>query len=555
MSENMVRVELGGESREVAREEWTKAADELVALFPNAGAPKVTTIGGETTLPAPALEAEDVPGFAPAALAVAALEEPAAQPTISRRAPVAGLRIAGVGALEVEGGRMDLIGQARSTIDKEAAEAVGFAVAPTIYDRGTRVIDTGIANAIASRQEWEAMPLARENCAALAQRIQAEDREDSVSLIRQCMMQDDGRIYAAHVDEPAAVSKYSISEPAFGSFVQRMNVPGGSRYLVACWPELRAHNVNEWVARIGAAEKRAEAAAHVAKVALQSAPLDVRFRHRLPSRPEATDREIFAVVGPGYADFDADQISEALAIATPPEARGRVTYDGRRTRWEILFQSTVQPRHFVAGEFFRAGVIVKTDDTGGGALIGNAVLWQNLCLNLIIVDVAETAHFAIRHTGEVGALADKFRKQFARAMGSIDHFLRAWDYAVEDDVIANVSKVAQAAGRSVPTDAEEFMAGIFRDTIERELVPVRGRKTEDAVRGLMKAWGEDTSGAAGPTRAAVANAFTRYAHASGTMDPWAEDEIQRGAGSLLRRTRKDDAFATSLGFLAPEDVK
>lgn len=552
MSENMVRVELGGESREVPREEWTKAADELVALFPTLGAPKVTTLGGSDTLPAPP-EPEEVPAFAPALAASAAEVE--AQPTISRRAPVAGLRIAGVGALEVQGGRMDHVGAARSTVDKEAAEAVGFAVAPTLYDRGTRVIDTGVANAIASRQEWEAMPLARENCAALADRIRAEDREDSVSLLRQCGMGDDGQLFAAHVDAPAHVMHYTISEPAFGSFVSRMNVPGGSRYLVACWPELRAHNVNAWIEKIGASEKRAEAAAHVAKVALQTAPLDVRFRHRLPSRQEARDREIFAVVGPGYADFDADQISEALAIATPPEARGRVTYDGRRTRWEILFHSTVQPKHFVAGEFFRAGVVVKTDDTGGGALSGSAVLWQNLCLNLIYVDVAETAQFSIRHTGEVGALAEKFRAQFARALGSIDHFIRAWDYAVEDNVIVNVGKVAQASGRSVPSDAEEFMAGIFRDTIERELVPVRGRKTEDVVRGLMKAWSEDTSGAAGPTRAAVANAFTRYAHASGTMDPWAEDEIQRGAGSLLRRTRKGDAFATSLGFLAPEDVK
>jgi len=46
---DMVRVELGGESREVAADSWTEAADELVAKY--GGVPKVTPIGN--TEPAP----------------------------------------------------------------------------------------------------------------------------------------------------------------------------------------------------------------------------------------------------------------------------------------------------------------------------------------------------------------------------------------------------------------------------------------------------------------------------------------------------------------------
>jgi hypothetical protein len=48
----------------------------------------------------------------------------------------------------------------------------------------------------------------------------------------------------------------------------------------------------------------------------------------------------------------------------------------------------------------------------------------------------------------------------------------------------------------------------------------------------MEMWTKDDSAAAGPTRAAVANAFTRFAHEVNT-DPWAQDEIQRAAGRLI----------------------
>ncbi len=568
MTENMVRVELGGESREVPRSKWTEAADELVAKFPDAGAPKVTALGAD---PVPDLrtraerrppEAYETPVFpTPAGPAVRREGTPDFSLGVSftRRAPSPGLRLAGSGPLEaVDAGKRDMIGTMRATVDAEAAEAAGFAVAPSLFDRGLRVEDTGIAVAKRSRQEWEHMPTVHENCANLMAQIGREEREDSVAMIRASRMLPDGTIGMVHVDDAPGTpaSRYVLTDNAFASLVTRAQIPGGGRYLRGCWAELRAHNVNEWIGRLEAAERRAEEAARVAAKAVEYAPLDMRVRHRLVSRPRPElvgAREAFAIVGPSYPDLDADKIAEAIALATNPEARGRVTYDGKRTRWEILFHTNVQPKHFVSGEFMRAGVIVTTDDTGGGAIIGNACVRQSLCLNVLIVRTTETAQFSIRHVGDVSALAKKFRDGFGKAMGAIDHFLRAWDFAVEDDAVATVTRVAAAAGRSLPARPDEIMAGIFRDLLERELVPVRA-KTEDAVRGLMRAWNHDTSAAAGPTRAAVANAFTRYAHEGAALDPWAEDEIQAGAGMLLRRTKKDDGWATSLGFLAPEDV-
>ena len=547
--------------REVEASHWEKVADELHAK--HGGIPQVmflSTEPGNTdttdTEPAPP---EDVPSFV---IPPAPLTPPLGSlgVTFTRRAPAKGLSFTGSGPLEVEAGTKDLLGEARSTIDKEAAEAVGFAVAPPLYDRGTRVIDLGVKNATKSRAEWEAMPTVHENCANLIAQIMREERDDSVALVRGVMMLDDGSLLVRHVDDAPGdrPAQYVITEQAFAALVTRMSIPAGGRYLRACWPELRAHNVNAWIDRLRATEAMSEAAAAVAQRTVEYVPLDVRLRHRLRQREviggDPSIREAFAAVGPGYADLDADKIAEAIAMAVPPGARGRVTYDGRRTRFEILFQTTVQPRHFVAGEFFRAGVVVGTDDTGSGAIAGHAVMHMNMCLNMIYVDVSRTAEFSVRHVGEVSAIAKKFREGFDRAMGSIDHFVKAWDYAVEDNVTERVRAVAVADGRSLPAKEEEVMAGIFRDAIERELVPIRA-KTEDAVRSLMRAWGEDRSGAAGTTRAAVANAFTRYAHTSGASDPWDEDILQRAAGGLLRRTANGNGWARSLGFLAPEDVK
>lgn len=559
---DMVRVTLGGESREVERERWTEVADELVAKY-GGGVPDVTPIGA----PSDGVTSDEVAAAINAAPegARAEVRGPGVVITAERpigitsRKPGAGMRIGS--PLEVAPGKLDLIGQARSTLDAEATAAAGFAVEPPIFDRGTRVDETGVRNARRARQEWEAMPTVLANCEAHAARIQAEEREDSVAMASGVAMQDDGTLLVRHVDDPpgAAPTRYSLTEPAFGALVTRLGLPAAGRYLRQCWPELRATNVNGWVERLTATEAKALAAAKAAARASDYTPVDLRLRHRLTSRAAGAgpEREIFGIVSPEYAAFDADMLDEAIALAIPKEARGRVTYDGRRTRWEILFHTTLQPEHFVAGEFFRAGVIVGTDDTGGGAIRGNAVVWQNLCLNLIVVQTTTTAEFSIRHQGDVDALARKFRAGFSKAMGAIDHFVRAWDKAVETDEASAVRRVSAAAGRALPADGRELMAGIFRDAIERELVPVRVRSAqrEDAVRGLLHAWEQDSSAAAGPTRAAVVNAFTRWAHEGVELDPWREDEVQAGAGALLRRTKRGDGWAVPLGFQAPEDVR
>lgn len=576
---NMVRLELGGDVEEIEESRWEEAADRLVKK--HGGVPKVTRLGTPV-----AAQTYDIPAgasvgghvIAPVATAmttdqvVDAINRSGAPATATKvregviattgpimtptRKPSRGLTVGS--PLDAPVSRIDLIGQARSTFDAEAAAAEGFAVAAPMFDRGTKIDAAGTAHARRLREEWEAMPTVIENCRAHAARIAAEDRQDDVALATATRMHPSGVVITSHVDAPNHPETYRLSEEAFGAMVTRMQIPAAGRYLRQCWPELRAANVNGWIERLAASEATAAAAARAAGVASTYEPIDLRLRHRLLSRPDpsgAVAREVFAIVSPSYGDFDSDKLDEAIARVVPPEARGRVTYDGRRSRWEIVFHTPVQPKHFVVGEFFRAGVVITTDDGGSGAINGHAFARQSLCKNVIFIQTTTTAHFSIRHMGDLEVLAGRFADGFKKARGAIDHFVRAWDMAVEDDVVETVRRVARADGRSLPESPDEIMAGIFRDAIERDLVPVRGVKLEPAVNGLIRAWREDESAAAGPTRAAVANAFTRWIHTTVNADPWQEDETQEAAGMLIRRTKNDNGWATSLGYLAPEDVK
>ncbi len=472
--------------------------------------------------------------------------------TTDQAAPILSSRVRGAGLtvgspLDVAPGRIDL--------SVESATLEGFAAAPPLFDlAGLDPEDMPGRVERSGRRSWEYMVATSDACHCHAQRIEEEDRRDDVALVTMVRMRDDGTLEATHVDDGpgARPSAYKLTEDAFNSLVTRMQIPAAGRYLRQCWPALRAANVNGWIDRLASAELKASELARSAGRASEYAPIDMRIRHRAISRPgpglEGV-REIFGIVSPDYADLDADKLDQAIAMAAPAGSRGRVTYDGRRSRWEILSESTVQPK---VGEPFRAGVILTTDDAGGGAINGHAIVQMPLCLNLIVIQTTATAHFGIRHVGDIEAMARKFRDGFGKALGSITHFVHAWDLAVEDDVVRDVRG---ASRRALPTSTDDVMAGIFRDAIERELVPVRGVRTEDAVRGLVQAWRADTSATAGTTRAAVANAFTRWAHTGIDADPWQEDLIQEGAGMLIKRTKKDDGWALTLGYLAPEDSK
>lgn len=490
MSAAIVLVELGGERVETTEEGWKAEADRLHAK--HGGVPSVTRVGAPP--PEPVEEA------------------PAAQ-------PVSGV-VNVQAAREVLEHRQGISedGKARSEEDLATAVAAGFSPRKPLFARGTRVVALGVANARKSREEWEKMRPIAEQCEELVALIRQEDRQDVVVDVSTLAMRADG----------ALVTQGQVFWPTYDTLTQlaaRLGF-GGGEYLRKCPPALRATNFNTWLDMVRLCE-----GPH-----FLCAPGKVLvFRSRKCSMPGQEGREIYGIVTRDYTAFDVDRVAPVVAQNLPSDARGEVKYDGTRAHWNVIYQTPVQPEDFVAGEFFRVGVRFATSDDGRGGLRGDALLWQNLCLNLLVIDHAKQPTLRKRHLDTEENLAEALRVGVAESLTKIDPFLRAWGYArehkVTDDAIMQDKDL-------VGLPVSMVIPGIFNGILERELVRLPGRR-EDNVAMLVRAWEADTSADRGDTLAAVANAFTRAAHTE-IEDPWVGVEVEWAAGQLLRGALRAD---------------
>ncbi len=519
-----VRVLLGGEERIVSRQAAMQAAQELHEK--HGGIPKF----------------EDIPDDAPAVLT---------DEVIGTAVLVSGEEatkvIAALATEEVVPGHIVTTeGKLRSMIDFAEAEAEGFAPRQTLYERGTAVIQAGADNARRSRLAWGDLPEVDSYCSDFMERIKAENRSDRSVEVHKLRMTVDGRIGVPSGSTMGTMMDSAdkaelITPTAFQALTTRLGY-GGAAYLQRCEPLLRQGNFNYWGDQFTRENTEAEIAALNANEKYEPKSLVLR------SRKGKGAREVFGVVTDHYTSFDVDKIAEAYSKALKGSgARGRVTYDGNKARFEALFHSDIQPEKYVAGEFFKAGIIVKTDDTGGGSLRCSAVVWQNLCLNLMVIDRAEQPLFRIRHMGSVDELAKRFSAGIEAGQKKLSHFLKVWGFAIEENIIAEARKIDS----DVPQSIEEALPGFFRGILERELVLVKGQR-EKTVDSLLKMYEKDESAARRDdyiTRASLVNAFTRFAHEVND-DPWEEDEIQQAAGALLYG--RGDKAPAPLPYLAKE---
>lgn len=433
-------------------------------------------------------------------------------------------------------GSIDARGLARSQAAFAAAAAAGFAPEQTVYTRGRRVVQMGIDNAKSFRAEYESKPFIEDSMNALIEEVRGEQRADMVVSRTGLRMDSTGRVV---VD---AETRIEIEARAFSSLTARLGIPHASQYLAACWPDLRARNVNQWQTRAAAAETEAAGLAATAgkpftpetiNLRTRVAPAEMRVTGGVPVQVPAR-RVGFAVVsGEAYTEFDIDKLARAVKLAMPSEARAEVHYDGFRAKITALFHSTVNPKDYVAGEFFRAGIVVRTDDTGRGGVAGFGVLEQNLCLNLYILSRKAVPLFRASHIGDPVKLAAKIRDGLKKGEEQLAFFLDAWGYARKDDI----AKQAMARGELYEgMTMTAVFAALANGAIERELVPVRGKR-EVVVGELINAWEQDRS-VDGPragtvTRAGLTNAFTRWAHESENSNEFFATEVEQSASALL----------------------
>lgn len=417
-------------------------------------------------------------------------------------------------------GDVSASGAARAKSDETLALVSGFVPKPPVYEIGTLVNSVGVENARRMQAEHDDKPFAREVARDLMSTIRAEERRDlKKEFLGTLRMSSQGRLVLPSPGPdgtPGEGAAYLLDKRAFSSLMGKMPCSSGTAYLQDCPTRLRAINFNHWAQEVHTAKD-----GDTSEIVLRTRLLEGR-------------RTIFAAVSPSYTAFDADKITEALTLAFPEDARGSAAYDGQRMRVEGLWRTDVAPEEFVAGEIFKAGILVSADDTGAGSIRVKSIIWRNLCRNLIILDKAIGVDIRLRHMGSVEGLAREFQNAFGKALRSVQGFRKAWGYAKDvDREEALVAKVRAAMGDEVRgMTSQDLLPGLFNGIIEAELVPVRGRRKEVIPQLLEMHRQDEAAQEYGVSRASIINAFTRYAHQIET-DPFFADEIREGAGGLL----------------------
>lgn len=389
----------------------------------------------------------------------------------------------------------------------------GFEIEPELVSVGT---DHNHASAKRSQMRHEQKPYAVDVAKKIFDTVMAEKRSDSRPIaMSKTRMRNTGVIATANGD-------IILNSRAFKGLVGRFPCTSGAAYLADCPPELRAKNYNHWAVAVGEVKEYKDP--------------EVVFR----LRGEGPLRRAFAVVSPGYTAFDVHEIASALQDAFPSDARGGADYNGERLRFEGLWHADVDVQLPNVGEVFKAGVIIRSDDTGAGSVRVQSVMWRARCRNLMIFDEALGVDIRLRHTGSRSKLVSQFKKAFNEALSSVNAFRVSWSKAATLRDRDFINQVQGTTSENLSTlTPEAVLPGIFNGILERELVPVRGR-AKDIVPKLMHMHSQDEArDAYGVSRASVINAFTRHAHEVET-DPFAADATRLRASMLLTGTRGRD---------------
>ena len=419
-------------------------------------------------------------------------------------------------------------GANRAKSDELAAVLAGFTVAPPIYEIGSLVNSTGVENFRASREQFDAMPTATEVCGKLVDQIKAEKRRDLILPVTELRMLDNGQLTRG------TGNGMTMSERAMTGLATHVT-PGGGGYLAACPSELRATNVNHWCENGTREDVRATNAAmkewqEQGCNGPQPGPVIVAKQITLRTRLNGTsgERENYAIVGPRYAAHDIDVLAEQVmsSEAIPADARANVTYDGYRSRIDVLFHSNVQPERVVAGEIFKAGIMLKTADDGSGSIQIAAQLWRNLCLNLIIVDHAKDMVMRRSHRG--GGIGEAVEIGIRDAMKKVEYFCEKWSEATLENVLEKYGCA----------DIE----AVFRGLVFNKVAFVPGVTPADMHARLVKAWQAEP----GHDKTSIVNAITRAAHTEVWKRWTIVEELETLGGKML--------FAKNWNVSIPEKV-
>jgi len=453
-------------------------------------------------------------------------------------------------------------GAERAARDAAAAAAVGIALAPPVYALGSLLCSDGVSRAAELRRDFEALPEALSAMSGLRAEVAAERRADITMRVSEIRMNARGAIvHPALAGAPGGVvltangGAVRIERDALAKLSRTLrddcDVEGDLGIVaLASKPRLTATAAKVWNdAAVALGEDEATRKADD-KGKLPEFDT-VTLRTRMARRPDDSGRDfrqVFAVVSEKYGQCDTDKIADAVArMRDASKLRASVHYDRSGVAIDLLTHTKVRPGEQVAGEVFRAGIRITSDDTGGGSIKVRAIVERNLCLNVIIVDVGEGAQQNIRHLGDPAKVAAKLDSALAAANRAIAHFIRQWDEAAIADVAAEIKPQHRDDAVTLTDLLDEYNAAQQRDALAcdilegtyrgllAELGLVPSRQIEDNVSRLLAAhWDpRNESGARRPdmvTRGAVANGLTLWAQ---DLDPVSADKVERFAGQIV----------------------
>ncbi|MFZ5479090.1 MAG: hypothetical protein ACOZNI_20135 [Myxococcota bacterium] len=375
-------------------------------------------------------------------------------------------------------GAVSKIAEERISLQEDWLQKAGFALAPPLYAPGTRVLPLGDRNFRLERQRVEALPPWRGAASSIIATVAHEKRENRSVPLRDLALTDHGTLTVG--EEEVALEVGAFYQLAFHA-----GFGMGARYLAErCDAELRATNVN------------AQFKKHPGKV------VTLRLRETGGDYPQA-----FATVTPTYAVADTDA---ALQVVSPllEDSRAEVYYDGTGVRATALWMPD-QVVDLAAGDIFKAGVRIETDDTGRGRIRVSAVVWRNRCLNLLVIGQGVVETVSQVHRGSSAKILDAVKHGVEAAREKVSDFLDAWGKA-----------------RSLKTDPEK----LIRMWVEEKELQVPGERNPDAiVEALLAAWRKEP----GDSYADAVNAVTRAAHENPLWGVNIREELERQAARLV----------------------
>jgi len=285
-----------------------------------------------------------------------------------------------------------------------ALRALGIAPTPPVYAAGSIVNSVGVDNFRLSRQEWAALPTVDEGVKDVVDRIRAERRKDILVKVTDLRMNDDGTI-------TRGTGNLGVERNALRQLLGRARVfPDAFRVMEKAPPATRAAFFNDMVK-------------HYAKD-LGDARMTIRAR----VNPSTNVPQAYAVVGPGYAAFDADRVVAMLPEAfRGRDARAEIVYDPGSTslKADVLYHAD-HVTDLSAGDVFKGGLRIGTADDASSSIYGGPLAYRNLCLNLIIIATETADMFRRIHRGSIGDIAREVANAADGVNAAFDSFAHLW---------------------------------------------------------------------------------------------------------------------------------